>query len=341
MGQESLPEREWTQATLPLKLGGLGLKDPMRVAAPARVAGILGYVDRAAAFGYSQPLACPAPDLSRRLTELQPWLGAQSEPLRSWLIGGAPKVEPDHTKQKWWSKQLYEAVREGLPRGASERDQCRLRLQGKPHSSAWLGASPHKGQVDRPSGAQYQLLLRLWLGLPVVPGYQPVECPRCGGSADIVGDHFVCCSRAAITKRHNHLRDTLASIFCFGGFSAQTEVVIGERTRPADVAVTGFEARPIHVDLTIAHPLRPSESKDPELVKRHLLSREEAKPPSTSRPPREQAGCSHQQPSILGAGRVLPVPHCWSAWPAAWQAPFNAGIAAVTRTGFGSGSALL
>ena len=66
-------------------------------------------------------------------------------------------------------------------------------------------------------------------------------------------------------------------MFKEAGFSATTEVTIGEKSRPADVAVTGFDARPLAIDLTISHPLKPSEPRDPETVKRHLLSREERK----------------------------------------------------------------
>ena len=54
-------------------------------------------------------------------------------------------------------------------------------------------------------------------------------------------------------------------------------MTIGDRLRPADIAVRGFEARPMAIDLTICHPLRPSETRDADLVKRQLSQREERK----------------------------------------------------------------
>jgi len=136
---------------------------------------------------------------------------------------------------------------------------------------------PNKGFTTQIGTSPFQLLLRWWLGLPIVPGSQPVECPQCGASADVFGDHFICCSTVACFKRHNHVRDTLASLFREAGFTSVTEVMIGERERPADVAVTGFDERPLAIDQTITHPLKPSEPRDPDTVKKHLLSREERK----------------------------------------------------------------
>ena len=53
--------------------------------------------------------------------------------------------------------------------------------------------------------------------------------------------------------------------------------MVGDRQRPADVAVLGFESRPVAVDLTISHPLRPSQWRSLEEAKRHLVQREERK----------------------------------------------------------------
>ena len=157
------------------------------------------------------------------------------------------------------------------------RDKCRLALQSMPHSSAWLGLTPNKGMLDRLSAAEFQVCLRWWLGIPVLPSARPLECPHCGGVADIFGDHFQGCKKSLITKRHHQLRDTVAGLFREGGFAALTEVSIGDRQRPADVAVPGFEARPIAIDLTICHPLQPSEARDAAQVKRFLAQREERK----------------------------------------------------------------
>jgi hypothetical protein len=277
IGSGRVSERQWAQATLPLRLGGLGIKDPMQTVAPARVAAILGFVDNGIKLGLPACLLRLADDLYPRLREIIRWTGQNSEPAHSWLQGRAPRIEPDHVKQKWWSTGVVDAKRTALPEGSPLRDKCRLSLQGMPHSSAWLGLTTNKGMLDRMSGSEFQLCLRWWLGIPVLPSTQPVECPQCGGVADIFGDHFLCCKKALITKRHHHLRDTLAGLLREGGFATQVEVTIGDRQRPADVSVQGFESRPMAIDVTISHPLQPSEARDVDLVKRHLSEREERK----------------------------------------------------------------
>jgi hypothetical protein len=277
MGCGRVPERQWAQATLPLRLGGLGIKDPVQTAASARVAAILGYLDSGAKAGLKIALLRPAPDLHHCLQEIVRWTGQDSEPAQSWLKGGVPRIEPDHLKQKWWSSQVAEARRRALPEGCPLRDKCRLALQGMPHSSAWLGLTPNKGTSDKMSGSEFQLVLRWWLGLPVLPSTRPLQCPLCGGVADIFGDHFLCCKKGLITKRHHHVRDTLAALLREGGFAAEVEMTIGDRLRPADIALQGFEARPMAIDLTICHPLQPSETRNVEQVKSHLTQREERK----------------------------------------------------------------
>ena len=102
-------------------------------------------------------------------------------------------------------------------------------------------------------------------------------CTLCGESADSFGDHWLCCSSSLITKRHNALRDTLACFLRNNGFPCATEVTIGHKERPADIALDGFDPRPLAIDLTISHPLKPSQPRDQENLQRHLHRKEEAK----------------------------------------------------------------
>ena len=300
IGCGRVSDRQWIQATLPLRIGGLGIKDPLNTVSAARLSAIFSYLSRGRSFGLPEDLLLSPPDLRSHLLHAQTWLGDNFEPVQGWLNGGAPAIEVDHSRQHWWASKIALAIWKALPDGASLRDKCRLVLQSMPHATAWLSTPPSRPFQEVLSGPQVRLLLRWWLGYQLVPGHQPVACPNCGQAADVFGDHWICCSRSAITKRHHHVRDTIASLIREQGFSAFTEVSIGARDRPADVAIQGFEARPVAVDFTISHPLQPSQSRNPEEMKKHLLLREERK-------------CNKYLASTARAGWVF-TPASFHAW---------------------------
>ena len=115
IGCGRVSDQQWTQASLPLRLGGLGIKDPMQTVAPARVAAILGFVESGSQMGLPACLLRPAPDLLPRLRDVVHWTGGDSEPAQSWRQGQTPRIEPDHVKQKWWAAAVADARRRALP----------------------------------------------------------------------------------------------------------------------------------------------------------------------------------------------------------------------------------
>ena len=135
----------------------------------------------------------------------------------------------------------------------------------------------NKGIPKVLSGTEFRLAAKWWLGLPVCAPQPDTTCTLCGEAADAFGDHWLCCSSSLITKRHNELRDTLASFLREHSFPCATEVTIGSKERPADIALDGFDSRPLAIDLTISHPLKPSQSRDLELAQKYLHRKEESK----------------------------------------------------------------
>jgi len=265
--------------------------------------------------GLPEALLQPPSDLRNHLQKVQSWVGPNFQPVQSWLNGALPAIEAEHTRQNWWASKISRAVWEALPEGAPLRDKCRLKLQSMPHATAWLSTPPSRPFQDILSGTQVRLLLRWWLGSQLVPGQNPVQCPNCGQAADVFGDHWICCSKSAITKRHHYARDAIATLIREQGFTTFTEVSIGARERPADIAIQGFEARPMAIDLTISHPLQPSQQRNPEEVKNIWFSGRNANVTNISRPPPEQDGSSPLPPSTRGLARVQCVPHFWRRSP--------------------------
>ncbi len=84
------------------------------------------------------------------------------------------------------------------------RDRVRRASQKGPIVTAWLSALPSCAAQSEIPDADFRLLLRWWLGLPILPtGVTLPECPLCRQSVDPFGDHLVCCEQNVCAVRHN------------------------------------------------------------------------------------------------------------------------------------------
>jgi hypothetical protein len=260
LGHPAVTDEQWAQCTLPLRLAGLGIKDPVVLQAPARMAGILSTHKRASDLQFPAEARVIPPDFPLVASKLKELIGAQLEPLATWVANAQPSdVEEEHRRQDFWTDKVHQARKSQLQTCLPVRDRCRLRLQSMPHTTAWMQTVPHKGMGVQLGAAKYRLLLRWWLGIKVVQGDGGAPCPLCGESLDPFGDHLLCCKKNKLVQRHNAVRDALAMVFREMGIRCQTEVAIGGKTRPADVAFLGVDpAGPLAVDLVVFHPLQKS-----------------------------------------------------------------------------------
>ncbi len=262
--------QDWAQASLPLRLGGLGVKDPARILPAARISGILESLMRAESLGLP-PLARQTPeDLGATLLSLRSVLGGAFEPLKGWMAGSHvpfASIEPDHRRQAWWSAKVHEAHHRGLMAASTGRDACRLRLQSMRHTTAWMQSVPNHGMGTAFGGGEYRTLLRWWLGKPILQGDGGAPCPLCSTPMDVFGDHLVSCKSNDITRRHHALRCALQGVLMAAGVRTRSEVAIGGKERPCDLSLEGFDPLgPLAVDLTVVHPLALSRPREPEAV---------------------------------------------------------------------------
>ena len=278
LGKRSLNECHWQQCTLPLRLAGLGIKDPLTILPAARVAATLCFLKRGFELSFPATTVVLPPDWATHLVDLQSKLGTSVEPVASWLRDGQVRnVEENHRQQKWWSLQLQKAQAKSIVQTAPLRDRCRLALQNMPHTTAWMNVVPNEGLGNKMAGPNYRLLLRWWLGMPLVEG-SATECPCCGEAMDVFGDHLVSCGKNQLTRRHHALRDALTEVLRAHNVAYRKEVAIGGRSRPADVALLSFDARgPLAVDLVVHHPLAPGVTREEEKMKSSLSKAEEEK----------------------------------------------------------------
>ena len=256
-----LSDLEYEQASLPIVLSGLGIRDPIKEASHARVAALAGFeVHGSSRVGVPRTAySLPAPDLTYHLGRLTELLGPNAEPLASWsrdcsLMSSAQK---DHTMQHWWAELVGAARRSAIGQECTVRDLVRLKSQEGPFANGWLQVIPSDGNDTLLSSSDFSLLTRWWLGKGILPqtGQLPA-CPLCSsGVVDPFGDHLVSCAKNGIGARHNLVRDTLFHLCAQADIPVSRERSCEEGSRDADLLLHGWcKGRDAAWDVTIIHP---------------------------------------------------------------------------------------
>jgi hypothetical protein len=253
-------EGTWEQVCLPIRLGGLGISDPHVLQPAARVAALLN-LDKNGTSAVGVPaeaLLTPAPDLQGTLRALQSQVGPHQEPLASWLSGTSAlsSAANEHTTQKWWAEKVAEMQSQRLDSSGTARDRTRRVCQKGPVATGWLGALPNKALRTEIPDIEFRLLLRWWLGIPILPtGATLPRCPLCMGSIDPFGDHFVGCEQNRCTQRHNAFRDAFHAMCVRYGIAVQKEAECVAGRRPADILLVNWSrGQHVAVDFVCSHP---------------------------------------------------------------------------------------
>ncbi|KAJ9453688.1 hypothetical protein DIPPA_30512 [Diplonema papillatum] len=209
-----LDEETWAQASLPTRLGGLGLHSCGSTAAIAGVAAALSGWEagqdlmstetRARVSQAADPLcqaAVNCPHLAQYPTVLTKVQDAQR-------VGAEQKPR----QQKIWSAEVAQLRREAIMEVADERKQARMQSCAARHSAAWLYGSYDAPEWMWLSPAEFNVAVRMRLGLPLTA--QVGKCRLCGDAdADVMGDHSLCCMSGGLrTRAHTALRNEVAAV---------------------------------------------------------------------------------------------------------------------------------
>ena len=267
IGAEAVSDLSWLQGTLPLRFGGLGVKDPEATRPAARIAAILCYLQRGKTLGFPEEVVCPPRDWVSTIRDLESFLGPQFGELPRWATEESPtNVSEEHLEQRWWSRKIQRVRFQRLQLQSALRDRNRLRLESMPFATSWMTVVPSVGLGHKLGNGDYQVLLKWWLGLKLSRP-ESGECPRCGDVCDPYGDHFVSCKHNQPVRRHHALRNALADVLTEVGIPCVKEVPIGGR-RPADLGLLNFDAQgPLAVDLVCTHPGALSTGRNAEPAK--------------------------------------------------------------------------
>ena len=171
-----IPDINWTLASLPVRLGGLGATDPVVIHPQAALASFLN----AATGRAGLPLTRLDHDLHAAVDSLCITLPAMAQPLQElWTAGSLPELLEDPiieswTQQKVWSMAAHEALAKAFDRDASDRLERLRNLNCGANGSAWVTNLPleHDGCTTF-TADERQVLARFRLGLPFP---NPTEC---------------------------------------------------------------------------------------------------------------------------------------------------------------------
>ena len=258
-----LSEQQWALASLPTRLGGLGVLDPSSVQAAAHLSSFLSTSMMVISF------RLPRLDVSHgqlvALAQLTPSARAWTDALRPFLEVGLPlNVDLSaHTEfkswceQKNWADAQHNFSADILSVTLSPRLSHLRELSSGAHASSWLTAPSPLHPTLHWRSSDWQLLLRWRLGMPLPV---PRRCVACGQHQDFYGDHALCCKAMGVYARHNNLRQALTGLVTRAGFACQLEVALpGTNLIPADVFVPTFvDGFPAALDVAVTHPLHPS-----------------------------------------------------------------------------------
>ena len=221
-----LDDVSWTQASLPLRLGGLGIRRLADVALPAYIASLEA----------SRDLVCtinrlPHGDrLARLASALEAFTGNQCPGL---------DVEPDLSQRALDLAASTHRRNEMLAR-ANQVDRSRLLAAAAPHSGAWLSAIPVESLGLLLPDEAVRINVALRLGKRV---QQPHRC-RCGTITDALGHHSLSCHRnPGRLPRHAALNDVVYRALAAAGVVATLEprgLDRGDGRRPDGITVFPF-----------------------------------------------------------------------------------------------------
>ena len=181
--------RSWSQATLPVRLGGLGIRSAVQVAPSAFLVSTAASIDlvRHIVPPHLRDTPLPNRDEAEAL-----WSKDHSFP--------PPKAEAQ-VHQKSWDSITVTSVADNLLETASNpRARARLLACSARESGAWLEALPISSLGLRMDDQTVRVAVGLRLGTPLC---RPHTCQHCGLKVDALATHGLSCRRSQ-GRHHRH-----------------------------------------------------------------------------------------------------------------------------------------
>ena len=189
-----LTEESWIQASLPINLGGLGIRSVTMLAPSAFLASAAGTSSLTSALLPTSFLSvtCPHQDDALHL-----WKSSSSS--------SDPPTGRSMSIQKAWDRPVVGAFASSLISGADSINKARLLASQQKESGAWLSAPPVSALGLRMDNNTIRIAVGLRLGTALC---LPHDCSQCGARVDETGVHALSCRRSqGRLPRHSSLND--------------------------------------------------------------------------------------------------------------------------------------
>ena len=190
-----LSDLGWIQASLPVNIGGLGIRSVTTLAPSAFLASAAGTSSIALALLPPTFPSLPCPH--------------RAEALRLWKSSSSLADEPTGSSagtQKAWDGPVVSALASNLLSSAADPiTRARLLASQQKESGAWLSAPPISAVGLRMDNDTIRVAVGLCLGSALC---HPHDCAHCGASVSERGIHALSCRKSqGRLPRHAHLND--------------------------------------------------------------------------------------------------------------------------------------
>ena len=244
----SLDDRIWSQACLPVSLGGVGLRSVSHHSAAAYAVSV------AHSSRLSSEMIAPRiyqPKIERALDILN---GVLNDPLTLDEIKDMPQRRVSHQVDLFLQSTLFASA-------SQPREKARFGSVSLPHSGDWLNAVPSKVLNLHMRPLEFRVAIKYRLGLPIYSSEGICPAGNCDRNNDIMGDHAIGCAYLGErTFRHNLLRDAIhsaAQAACLNPAREIRGLLPGSEARPADVFLPSWvKGHDAALDVTVISPLQ-------------------------------------------------------------------------------------
>lgn len=267
-----LDQWSWLKASLPVSMGGLGLRKAAVHSAAAYYSSLHGSASTLEdILGY-------LPDLSPLLDSCCPLL-AQHAARPDWVSHQDIQVDTP-LSQRSLSAAIDQATFSSLLSQAPDTRSRALALSSAiPHAGDWLSVVPSRQLGLHFLDQEFRFCVQYWLGFS---SGQSSSCTVCSSPLDPYGDHQVGCrGNRDLIRRHDSLRDIIFAAAQSSALAPRKEMpslIPGSCARPADVFLPQWDGgRPAALDITVISPLQAATVSDASVIQGSALGVAEAR----------------------------------------------------------------
>ena len=187
----SMDDATWSQASLPVRNGGLGIRSASGLSVPAFLSSTASTLELVSAILGSPPLHNPDRDVA----------------MIAWSEQCMFAPVPISNRQSDWEAPILKVISSSLlERASTQQDKARLLAVSRKESGAWLNAFPSPNLGTHLDNDTIRISVGLRLGIKLC---HPHKC-RCGADVDELGTHGLSCEKSAgRLSRHSAINDIL------------------------------------------------------------------------------------------------------------------------------------